>query len=93
MFHDLRLRIARLEAIGFVWDRIDGAWERAWEQRFQELVAYKNRFGDCNVPKRCGENGTLGMWCGTQRAEYKKGRLSLERINRLEKIGFRWQIH
>jgi superfamily II DNA or RNA helicase len=86
-------RMSRLSELGFVWDRLDGAWERAWVQRYQELVAYKNRFGDCNVPKRWCENTTLGLWCGTQRAEYKKGKLTPERINRLEKIGFRWQLH
>ena len=86
-------RIARLSELGFVWDRLDGAWERAWVKRYQELVAYKNRFGDCNVPKKWCENTTLGLWCRTQRAEYKKGKLTPERINRLEKIGFRWQLH
>ena len=50
-------RIARLEAIGFVWDR----FEAAWEESFAELLAYKEANGDCNVP----QGSSLGGWVAT----------------------------
>ena len=64
--------------------------DNVWDQRFQELVAYKNRFGDCRVPVGWSENPTLAVWCSHQRQAYKKGRLSPERITRLEELGFVW---
>jgi hypothetical protein len=73
-------QVARLEAIGFCWNTINAAWE----QKFVELVAYKEIHGHCNVPQRC----PLGAWCTWQRQ--KKGQLSQERIARLEAIGFCW---
>jgi predicted helicase len=80
-------RIVRLEALGFIWDTLD----RAWEKMFQNLVEYKKRFGDCNVPQRWSENPALGRWCFTQRVNYRKGELSSTRAARLEEVGFVWR--
>jgi hypothetical protein len=77
-------RIARLEAIGFCWD-LDST---AWEQKFSELVAYKEVHGHCNVPN---DGSPLGNWCINQRQ--RKDRLSPEQIARLEAIGFSWDPH
>jgi len=33
---------------------------------------------------------SLSNWVGTQRKEYKKGKLDAERIQRLEELGFVW---
>ncbi len=35
----------------------------------------------------------LGTWQKNQRIEYRKGKLSLERIEALEKIGVVWDPH
>jgi hypothetical protein len=35
----------------------------------------------------------LGRWVKTQRIKYKQGKLSKERIRRLERIGFVWRRH
>jgi predicted helicase len=54
----------RLDAIGFVWDPL----EAAWQQGFFHLTTYKNREGHCRVPDDHIENGFgLGTWVGTQR--------------------------
>ena len=58
-----------------------------WETRFKELVQYKAKHGDCNVPQRQGQ---LGWWAVTQRQSYRKGELSQDRINHLNGIGFDW---
>jgi hypothetical protein len=62
----------------------------AWDNHFAELLDYKSRFGDCDVPSRWPENPVLSGWVGTQRYDRKAGRLSRERIDRLNEIGFVW---
>ena len=82
-------RIQRLETIGFVWmNKVDATWEEA----YQRLVVYKAEYGDFNVPVRyqTKDNFKLGRWVSNQRDKYKKGKLSVERIQRLETIGFVW---
>jgi superfamily II DNA or RNA helicase len=81
-------RIVRLEKMGFVWDQL----ETEWKSRFEELLAYKRKHGHCNVPQKWKENPKLASWVGTQRLAWKKGKLSQERIKRLEEIGFQWEI-
>jgi hypothetical protein len=81
-------RIQRLEAIGFVWDIL----EAAWEEGYQHLVAYKAEYGDCNVPDSYStkDGFKLGGWVSNQRSRYNKDKLSTERIQRLEAIGLIW---
>ena len=76
-------RIDALVDIGFVWD----AREAAWRLRFEELKAYKQGNGHCNVPRR---EGKLGEWVVSQHKIYNKGNLSKERIDVLVDIGFVW---
>jgi superfamily II DNA or RNA helicase len=78
----------RLDAIGFVWDPL----EAAWQQGFFHLTTYKNREGHCRVPDDHIENGFgLGTWVGHQRRA--KDKLSKHRLQRLEEIGFVWNPH
>ena len=79
-------RIRRLEEIGFVWVTL----ETYWEGMFTALLAYKDAYGNCDVPKRWPENRQLGTWVGAQRALYKRGKVAPERTRRLEEIGFIW---
>ena len=81
----LQDRIDRLTSIGFKWS-LKGK-KTPWETRYNELVRYKARHGDCKVPR---SQGQLGEWVDKQRQQYKKGKLSLDRIDRLNNIGFDW---
>jgi hypothetical protein len=47
---------------------------------------YKNEHGDFNVP--ISYNKALSEWVENQKYIYRKGRLSQERIDRLEDVGF-----
>jgi superfamily II DNA or RNA helicase len=61
----------------------------SWDEWFGRLQSYKNRVGDCRVPIRHLENGyKLGSWVANQRAG--KDKLSKERRERLDDIGFEW---
>jgi len=82
-------RVTRLEQLGFVWDR----HEVTWEEMFAELTAYKQTHGDCYLPWRWKDNPKLANWCGRQRNTHKNKKLSPDRINRLEKLGFLFVVH
>jgi hypothetical protein len=79
-------RQRRLDEIGFDW-RSDSRKEE-WETRFEQLKAYKERFGNCRVPVKWKENPQLGMWVTSQRHHRKNGRLSLAKKELLREIGF-----
>ncbi|EDY80959.1 Helicase associated domain protein [Verrucomicrobiia bacterium DG1235] len=81
-------RIDLLENIGFEWTIPTGTWEN----RFAELVAYKERFGDTRVPAKWEENQFLGQWVARQRYHKRKGILSQEKTDALEQIGLEWDL-
>ncbi len=79
-----RDHIALLEKIGFEWRTGLGTWD----QRFDELCAYKDRFGNTLVPVKWAENRLLGGWVSAQRCRYRAGKLRKEYADRLSSIGF-----
>ena len=65
-----------------------------WLERYEELKKYKEKHGDCNVPKK---HGPLGQWVATQRKNYRllkagKKLYSSYLIQKLELIGFQWSL-
>jgi len=65
-----------------------------WTTKFLLLRAYRIREGHCRVPY---SNATLGNWVNDQKRFYKNvktgkkgGRISKERIDMLDAIGFSW---
>lgn len=79
-------RQRRLDEIAFDW-RSDN-YKEDWATRFEQLKAYKERFGHCHVPVAWKENPQLGMWAANQRQHRKNGKLSPERERLLSEIGF-----
>ncbi|MEN9573122.1 MAG: hypothetical protein RL514_977 [Verrucomicrobiota bacterium] len=67
-------------------------WATVWEERFSELLAYKQQHGDCRVPQKWAVNLKLANWVNFQRAAKSNGSLSQERLRRLEEIGFVWVL-
>ncbi len=57
---------------------------------FVELKHYKERFGDCNVPRRWLENTRLEQWVSHQRARLKQDKMTDEQRRCLEALGFAW---
>ncbi|KAL3933402.1 MAG: hypothetical protein SGBAC_010415 [Bacillariaceae sp.] len=86
-------RQQKLEDVGFVWD----LQTMVWQERYNELVEYKKKYGNCNVPSRFQENPPLGMWVKSQRRQYKLNlsheltRLTPERFQLLTNLGFNWE--
>ena len=81
-------RVQHLEDIGFEWVR--GQKGAPWEQRYGELQQYKNSEGHCNIPQRSTEHPALANWVKRQRRSYREGKLSDDRVQHLEDIGFEW---
>jgi hypothetical protein len=92
-------QIERLDAIGFQWEsRII-----TFNERIEELRAFKAKFGHCNVTlSRSASNKpymALGYWCFNVRRcrrLMEKGKptdqiLSKDRIKSLDALGFRWR--
>jgi hypothetical protein len=90
-------RQQQLDDLGFVWDSHDALWE----QRFNELLAYKEENGHTNVPVQYSENEPLGVWVKSQQRHYwgykknpdqKKSAVKERRYKRLDEIRFQWNL-
>jgi hypothetical protein len=87
-------RVKILEEAGFIWD----LHAAVWEERLEELKAFRKTHRHCNVSAIYSENIKLREWVKCQRRQYtllkggKKSNLSTQRVHDLESIGFEWQL-
>jgi hypothetical protein len=93
--------VDRLADGGFEWptatevaaykERLPGPTKKTWEERYQELVEFKERHGHTRVPQLSGQ---LGSWVHGQRRKYhlfkkgKKSSMNPERLGKLTEIDF-----
>ncbi len=82
-------QVQRLDALGFTWQHRERG---AWEDRYQELIEFKEKHGHCNVPFEYKEVLKLGAFVNAMRSHKTAGTLSQERIELLERIGFEWTV-
>ena len=76
----------RLNELGFAWE----PFASVWDELFTALSTYKQKHGDCNVPREWPDNPKLGKWCAHQRTAHQNGKLPDDRIQHLEGLGFAW---
>ena len=78
-------RVGCLNTLGMVWDALADAWEQA----FSKLTEYKAQHEDVLVPKDfvTADGFKLGLWVRNQRHNKAKGKLSQERVGRLNALG------
>lgn len=93
-YHQAKLELWKqslLDSLGFRWEKKSPqpSLEALWNQRYTELAAYQQQHGHTNVTSR--QNKVLGHWREVQREFRRKGKLSPERIARLDAIGFEWE--
>lgn len=95
------VRAAKLEQLGIVWDttsssapskhrRKDGTRAPSWDAMRQQLMEFRNRYGNGNVPVTYPANRALGSWLARQREKRRRGTLSAERAAQLEACGVDW---
>ncbi len=83
-------RIAALDALGFIWNPNQEAFDRG----LSELAAHASAQGDARVPAvySTPSGFNLGKWCSHRRDERRTGKLSAERIAALDALGFVWDL-
>lgn len=79
-------RIARLDALGFIWDVPAARWQEVYES----LKSFRKKHGHCNVSPVNKTNPDLGSWVTVQRKRRKMDKLPPERISQLDELGFEW---
>jgi superfamily II DNA or RNA helicase len=82
-------QIQLLDELGFTWQSRERG---TWEDRYQELIAFKAKHSHCNVPFEYEENSKLGKFVNAMRSDKKRGELQPDRIKLLEQIGFKWNV-
>jgi hypothetical protein len=63
-----------------------------WNAALERVVDYKNEFGHTSIPfsYRGGQVPNLGRWVATQRCRYRNKTLQIEKVQKLESLGFSW---
>jgi hypothetical protein len=70
-----------------------------WDEKFQELLQFREDFGHCLVPHNWEQNRKLAQWVKRQRYQFKlrcdgqRNTLIDERLWALEEIDFAWSSH
>ena len=80
--------LQRLDRIGFVWSRAG----EPWESKYAALVEYQQKHGHCRAYAIAKENASLGKWVRKMRYKRRQGKLSEERVRRLDALGFTWSM-
>lgn len=82
--------IRELDAIGFEWNPGEGQWEKA----FKNAAAYRKQFHSMDIPGDfITEDGLkLGRWIRSNRVLFRQGKLSKDKIQRLNEIQMIWDI-
>ena len=83
-------RVEKLESVpGWVWSPLD----ESWEDTYKVLIEFSSEFGHVRVPRNPKNFKGVGLatWVQSQRSNYNKGKLTQERILRLESVtGWAW---
>lgn len=88
-------RQKKLEDLGFVWVVRN---RPEWNNRFAELLQYRERYGDTKVPQHYKEIPGLGKWVAKQREQFrllqqgKHSFLTPDRLEKLNEAGFVWSV-
>lgn len=81
----------KLAELGVDFRRKNDARFERWMELLQEYV---DEHGNCDIPNnyRTAGGEYLGMWVANCRVLYKQGKMSEERIKRLEALGIKWSV-
>ena len=85
-------RRARLDQIGFNWNKQNARFDEKWNEQYERLKKFKREHGHCNIVVTNCEDPVLGQWVSSQRGLYQKGQLRDDRKEQLEEIGLEWRI-
>jgi len=66
--------------------------DKIWNEKFRQLLVFKERFKISRIPVKYAEDPVLGSWVQTQRGYYKTNSLHPNRVKRLNSVGFIWSL-
>jgi hypothetical protein len=78
--------VQRLNTLGFRWE----PFASRWDEMYEALREFHSQHGHTHVPQKWQKNRSLGHWVAVQRRQKKLGRISEDRITKLESLGFEW---
>ena len=81
----------KLSTLGFFW-KDPKTKAQAWSVLFEKLKKFKERFGHASVVYKWDEDPKLANWVTRQRTLFSHNKLSRERQQKLEDLGFVWRI-
>lgn len=81
-------RRVKLDLLDFTWDLTAVQMEQLWFQNFEKLKTYKAKYGHMKVPRSFQDDPQLGGWVSRNRFAGRMGNLSIERMLKLDSIGF-----
>jgi len=62
-----------------------------WDEFIKRITSYRNRFGNCNVPRNWSEDRKLAHWVRHLRSPWKP--LDPDKMRQLDALGFDWRPH
>jgi hypothetical protein len=68
-----------LDKIGFAWNTKDELCERPWNKKFEKLVEFKQKKGNCFAPRSHKQDESLGQWVGRQRVRHANVKMRPDR--------------
>jgi hypothetical protein len=76
--------------LGFEFD----LYQTAWIKQFSNLENFRQKYSDRwpTQHEEFPEGNKLGSWCSDQRKKFKKGKVSLDKKEKLDGIGFPWSF-
>ena len=83
-------RIQKLEDLGFVWNTLEFQWNNGFEH-LKEYMKTKDII-DIQKVDITDDGFPIGEWIANQRANYRNDKISLERKQRLDELGFIWSV-
>jgi hypothetical protein len=83
----------KLQEIGFDWETDEQKKEHAWEEKFKRVKALvrgkKKGLASVSIKKK---DPVLGAWLSKQRIQNSRGKLSLDRKEKLDSVRMSWAI-
>ena len=80
-------QVRRLDELKFTWQHRERG---SWADRFAEVAAFKAKHGHCEIPLHYPADPKLGRFVNAMRSHRKRGKVSPDRIAKLDAVGFLW---
>ena len=81
-------QVRLLDELGFSWKMRERG---TWDDRLNEIAAFKAKNGHCEIPLNYPENPKLGQFVNNTRTQRNSGKLAADRIAKLNALGFVWK--